>query len=252
MDIDVLSNLVIEKVLCASTIFNQEGAKAKRNNRSSWAAAIKYEGETVYSARGKDFISNLNSLVILPKGSAYEWQCLQSGHCTLIEFESKMTYDGIFRFPVQNGEKMLKMFKDVEYKKTAGRPMLEIEMIRDVYSIILALVNSAPKKYLPTDRQRKIAPALEYISQNCNRNITNDELAKVTGLSNVYFRKLFVDIMGVSPIAYVHEKRIGKAKELLRSDYGTISDIAQSLGYANLCDFSRDFKKHTGVSPSKY
>ncbi len=252
MDIDVLSNLVITKVLWASTLFNPEGAKAKRNNRSAWAVAIKYEGQTVYTANGRNFISDLNHLVILPKGCAYEWQCTQSGHCTMIEFESEMTYDGIFGFSVRNGKKLLKMFKDIEYKKTVNRPMAEIEKIRDVYSIILALVNSAPKKYLPTDRQRKIAPALEYISQNCNRNITNDELAKVTGLSNVYFRKLFTDIMGVSPISYVHEMRIGKAKELLKSDYGTISDIAQTLGYANLYDFSRDFKKHTGVSPSKY
>lgn len=49
--------------------------------------------------------------------------------------------------------------------------------------------------------------------------------------------------MGTSPIAYVHELRIKKAKEILKSDYGTISEIAKSPGYLNIYDFSRDFKK---------
>ena len=58
--------------------------------------------------------------------------------------------------------------------------------------------------------------------------------------------------MGVSPITYVHQLRIEKAKAMLKSDYGTVSNIAESLGYHSVYDFSRDFKKHTGVAPSRF
>jgi RNA polymerase sigma factor (sigma-70 family) len=102
------------------------------------------------------------------------------------------------------------------------------------------------------EKMQKIQPAMAYISQNFNKEITNDTLAALTGLSTVYFRKLFTQMIGVSPIAYVHQIRIQKAKEMLKSDYSTLSDIAQSLGYPNLYDFSRTFKKHVGVAPSKY
>ena len=59
-------------------------------------------------------------------------------------------------------------------------------------------------------------------------------------------------MMGISPIAYTKQLRIEKAKEMLKSDYGTLFDIALSLGYSSLYDFSRDFKKYAGVAPSKY
>ena len=72
------------------------------------------------------------------------------------------------------------------------------------------------------------------------------------GVSTVYFRKLFTQVYGVSPINYVKALRIKKAKEMLRSDYGSLSDVAQSLGYTSLYDFSRDFKKRVGTAPSRY
>lgn len=252
MNTEILSDLVITKVYSVSTMYTLENTKLKKNDRPRWAVVSKYEGETIYTSNGKRFLSDSNHMVILPKGCSYDWQCTKSGHFSIIEFESEPTCAEPFSFSVKNGEKLLKMFKELEYKRNLKKPMVELESIKDTYSIILSLAQTEPERYLPTEKQQKIAPAIEYISQNYNKSIKNDELAALTGLSTVYFRKLFTQIVGVSPIAYVHQLRIQKAKEMLKSDYGTLSDIAQSLGYPSLYDFSRDFKKHTDVSPSKY
>ena len=252
MNIEVLSNLVITKVYSVSTFYNPKNTKLKRTDRQRWAIVIKYEGETVYYSNGKQFLSDIGHIVILPKGCFYDWHCTRSGHYSIIEFDSGSTFCEPIPFSVKNGETILKMFKDLEYKRNLKKPTVEIESIYDTYSIILALTQAVSERYIPTEKQQKIAPAIEYISQHYNKNITNDALAAITGLSTVYFRKLFTSIMGVSPITYVHRFRIEKAKEMLKSDYGTLSDIAQSLGYPSLYDFSRDFKKHVGVAPSKY
>ena len=252
MNTSFLANLVITKVHSASTLYTPQNTKLKRNDRQRWAVVIKYEGETVYTSGEKCFLSNLAHVVILPKGCSYDWQCTRSGHFSIIEFESEPTFYEPISLSGKNGEKILKMFKDLEYKRNLKKPMVEVESIRDTYTILLALTQEMSERYLPTEKQQKIAPAIEYISQHYNENITNDALATITGLSTVYFRKLFTSIMGVSPITYVHRFRIEKAKEMLKSDYGTLSDMAQSLGYTSLYDFSRDFKKHTGVAPSKY
>lgn len=252
MSVDVLSNLVITKVYSVSTMYTEKTTKAKRADRPSWAIVIKFEGETVYNSNGKLYVSDINNMVILPKGCSYEWNCTKSGHYSIIEFECETLHNEIFYFSVKNSEEILKQFNELEYKRTLKKFMYEIESIRDVYSIILKLTQSTQKKYLPTSKQQKISPAVDYIAKNYNKHIKNDELATLTGLSTVYFRKLFTEVFGISPIAYVHELRIKKAKEMLKSDYGSITDVALSLGYLNIYDFSRDFKKHTGFSPSKY
>ena len=252
MSAELLSNLVITKVHSVSTLYNPENTKLKRNDRERWAAVIKYEGETVYSSNGKRFLSDIDHIVILPKGCSYDWQCTRSGHFSTIEFESELAFHEPIAFSVKSGETILKMFKALEYKRNLKSPMVELESIRDTYSILLALTQAAFEHYIPSEKQQKITHALEYISQHYHENITNDCLAEISGISTVYFRKLFSSVMGTSPIVYARRLRIEKAKEMLRSDYGTLSDVAQSLGYASLYDFSRDFKKHTGTSPSRY
>ena len=252
MNADLLSDLVITNVASVSTLYNSKNNGARRIDRPCWAMIIKYEGETVYTSCETKFISDFSHIVILPRGCSYEWRCTESGHFCALEFESEATYHRPIVFAVKNGEKILKMLKDLEHKCNIKNPLSRIESIRDVYSILLALIHASEGQYSPTEKQKKIAPALEYISKHYNEKITNEALAAVSGLSVVYFRKLFAAGMGVSPIAYARKLRIEKAKEMLKSDYGSISDVAESLGYLTIYDFSRDFKKHTGVSPSKF
>lgn len=252
MSLDILSNVIIKRVTVATNSYSDMYASAVRQNRPRWGIIIKYEGETVYTSGSKKIISNINNVIVLPKGCNYEWECVKAGGFATIEFECDTECREIFSFNVKNGEKILNMFKEMEYKRTLKKPMFETECIRDCYSIILKLAEENNKAYLSSDKQQKILPAVEYIARNYTKNIKNDELAELTGLSTVYFRKLFTNVYGVSPISYIRNLKIKKAKEMLRGDYGSITDIAYSLGYSNIYEFSRDFKKQTGVAPSKY
>lgn len=249
---ELLSNLIITNVRMVSTLYTPANKAVTRKNRERWAVVLKYEGETVYTANGKAFLSDLGHVVVLPKGCSYDWTCTMPGHFSIIEFESESTYPEPVSIPVKNGEKILRMFKELESKRNLRHSMSLPESIRDTYSILLQLTTAAPERYMPTQKQKKIAPAIDYISQHYNTDITNDLLSALTGLSTVYFRKLFTELMGLSPIAYVQRLRIEKAMEMLKSDYSSLSDIAQTLGYPNIYDFSRAFKKHTGIAPSKY
>ena len=78
------------------------------------------------------------------------------------------------------------------------------------------LTHTMQKKYAPTKKSEKIRPALDYIAKNNNTDIKNDDLARITGLSTVYFRKLFTEVMGISPIAYINDIKIKKPRKCLK------------------------------------
>lgn len=249
---DILSDLVIEKVHSVSTMYSPEHKKAKRSNRVRWAVVMKYEGETLYTANDRFLVSDANHVILLPKGCSYAWQCTRAGHFSILEFDSPLVCAEPLVFSVKNGDRLLKLFRELEYKRNLKRPLMELESKRDAYAILLLLAQAESEQYHPTEKLKKLAPAMEYISQHYNTPLTNDALAARTGLSTVYFRKLFTAMMGISPMAYVHGLRMEKAKEVLKSEYGTLSDIARSVGYTSLYAFSRDFKKYTGIPPSRY
>ena len=77
-------------------------------------------------------------------------------------------------------------------------------------------------------------------------------LAELCGMSEVSFRKIFTNAMGITPLKYINHLKIASAKELLLSKSCTISKVAELSGFH--CDsyFSREFKKHTSMSPIEY
>lgn len=252
MKTDVLSNLVVKDVLFAATLFSEAGSRAKRVNREHWAIHLKAEGRTEYVCEEKVFISNKNNVIILPKGCSYEWECKEAGHFFAIEFECDCEHNEILSFPIKDSDAFLKLFREYERKRISKSSTAQLDGFKCVYSLLVKLVNGDERKYTPKSKIHKIAPALDYIAQNLDKSISNDSLAEVCELSTVYFRKLFTECYGISPKTYVNGLRIKKAKEMLKSDYGSITNVAQSLGYSNVYDFSRAFKKITGVPPTKY
>ena len=251
MKINDLSNLIIKKLISVNTISGKASKTSYRKNREYWALLIKYEGETIYTSGGKTMISNINNVALLPKGSSYNWACTKEGKYIVAEFDADLTLDEVITFAVKSGELFLSRFEELERIWNLKHPFFKVESINIIYDILLKLFKTTAE-YKPSKKINKIQPALDYIAENYNKPITNDELANLLGISTVYFRKLFTQYTGTSPISYVQQIRIKKAKEMLKSDYSNISLISETVGYSNIYHFSKAFKQITGYSPTQY
>ena len=71
-------------------------------------------------------------------------------------------------------------------------------------------------------------------------------------MSESYFRRIFLKNYGISPIKYINNLKIERAKELLTSGLYTVSDVAELSGFHDESYFSREFKKHSGKTPKEY
>ncbi|MFV0607451.1 MAG: helix-turn-helix domain-containing protein [Niabella sp.] len=78
-----------------------------------------------------------------------------------------------------------------------------------------------------------------------------EKFAKQSNMSLSKFKRLFKQVLGVTPYQYYLSNRMEKAKEAIETSQCSISEIGFLLGYANLSQFSKAFKKQFGILPSE-
>lgn len=91
-----------------------------------------------------------------------------------------------------------------------------------------------------------------YIDENFNQKIAVEDLADIAGYSYHHYRHLFKKKFGVSPIRYLLNKRLEKARSLLRYTDMPISAIAIQCGFSNDAQFCTLFKREIGETPRSF
>src|SRR6266576_2939164 len=97
-----------------------------------------------------------------------------------------------------------------------------------------------------------ISSAQDWLHQNFHRNFPLEATARRVGMSLRNFVRRFKQATGDSPLTYLQKLRIAAAKRLLESDYRSMQEISDAVGYQDVVFFRQLFQRHTGVSPSAY
>lgn len=98
----------------------------------------------------------------------------------------------------------------------------------------------------------KLEKTLQYIEANYTKELTNDELARVSGYHPYHLNRLMLNYTGVSLHHYLVNYRLEKSKIFLANDSLTISEISDMCGFNSPYYYSNAFKKKFGTSPSTY
>jgi AraC-like DNA-binding protein len=98
----------------------------------------------------------------------------------------------------------------------------------------------------------KIYPVLSYMQKNVATISCRKELSDVINISETRFHYIFKDITGYSPISYLKIIRLKKSQMLLLTTDMSVDAISRQVGYADVFNFSKQFKKQLGTSPSEY
>jgi AraC family transcriptional regulator len=98
----------------------------------------------------------------------------------------------------------------------------------------------------------QIKGVVAYVTLNLASPIRNADLAAVTRLSKSHFTKVFKASFALTPRAYVMQRRVQRAKELMRSTNEALAQIADICGFADQAHFSKVFKREAGASPMQW
>jgi len=124
--------------------------------------------------------------------------------------------------------------------------LLLIEVLR----LHLANAPASERGWLAALRDPLLAPAMRAIHAAPEHKWTVPDLAMEAAVSRSLLDGRFRDVLGLSPIRYVHEWRMRVAQDLLATTEVTVAAIARRVGYDSEEAFSRAFKRAKGQSPS--
>lgn len=224
---------------------------ARAGARPFHTLSYRLVGGATFFADGKEILrAEEDEIVFVPENYDFSKQA-GKGRIIAIHFLSDSPLpDTIQRFSPKNAPQLRQEFQELLAVWHSRRTGFEYEAKILLYRILLEMERqwSAGSPGDP-----RLDSALAYIHAHLSDSaLSVDSLAKSCSMSDTYFRKLFVQALGMTPQQYISALRLDMATELLRSGYYSVGEIAERCGFNNANYFSLFIKKQTGISPLQY
>lgn len=101
------------------------------------------------------------------------------------------------------------------------------------------------------DGKQQVNQAIRWLTLQYSQPISIEQMAQTLGYHRTHLSKLFKQDTGMSPMEFLHNIRMERAK-LLLLEVLTIEQVASSVGFTDALYFSKQFKKFTSMSPTEY
>jgi AraC family transcriptional regulator len=102
---------------------------------------------------------------------------------------------------------------------------------------------------LPVWQQKRV---VEFIEEHLAEDISLIALAEIVDLSVYHFARAFKQSLGAPPHRYLMDRRMDRAKSLLRRPTLSVTQIGIQIGFRETSSFTKAFRKFTGLTPTEY
>ena len=255
MNNNILTQICISGIKGFWRIDLPAGTERTNTDRKTNALTIKCTGKTTYMCGSKKYLSDPNSVLFVPKGTTYSFHVDEPGLCLMAEFDitDGPAFDTIMSFPVTSCTTLQSCHERAANCWMFKKPAYYHRCLAELYNMLTFIEEQQVISYRSQRSLATIKPALIHLEENCSDpNLSTSDLAGISGISEIYFRKIFTSLYGTSPAKYIRTVRIEKAKSLLISENISVSEAAELSGFVSLYHFSRTFKSVVGVSPTEY
>ncbi|MBQ8510428.1 MAG: helix-turn-helix transcriptional regulator [Clostridia bacterium] len=214
-------------------------------------------GQASYTFGSRTFSVKADDIFYLAQGDSYSIH-LKPGRYTFIHINFVLTDScrSAFHSDICMGDcrsQYLALFQRLESIYKAKEPLHLTDCRITLYNIMMMLLRSPQRTYMPSSKFQPLHNAVKYMEQNyASPTLTIGEISQSTGLCEGYMRRLFKAYHRVSPSRYLQNLRLSHAKDLLLSTTLSISDVAEQCGFSSTYYFSEAFRRHFGISPTAW
>ncbi len=139
--------------------------------------------------------------------------------------------------------------------KKAGSQVILGRLAEIVFTLIIRAYieeGEVAQGFLRAFKDPRISASLNTMHAAPEKEWTLSQLAAAAGMSRSLYCSEFKRLLGETPLAYLTNWRILKAKEILLVSKENISEIAEKVGYQSEAAFNRLFKSKVGETPATF
>jgi AraC family transcriptional regulator len=140
-----------------------------------------------------------------------------------------------------------------EYEGADERDPYVAGLAGALFAVLLAAISDRVETATNVLTGLPLLALFEYIDTHLDQTMTNDDLARLAGLSSSVFSHAFRDATGMSPQRWQMDARVRLAQRLmLDSPTESLASIGLRAGFSDQSHFSRAFSDIMGISPSAW
>ena len=246
-------------VVCAGDFTYAPGYELSRSSFDSYLMEIILEGRVNIETEGERLTARAGQAVLIDCNKPHRYHSDTGWHALWVHFDgapAKGYFSLILRqngrvfatHRLQEAHEALQGIFDMFHQ---GQPLSETRMALYLTQALTALSESAEPAIM-SGGAGPINRAVELINRRVGEEPSVTELARMVGLSEYHFIRVFRQLMGVTPGQYIIISRMNHAKYLLKTTALSVGEIAAMAGYSSESMFTAAFRRTQGMTPTQY
>lgn len=239
--------LRIEKFRNVSYVKDKKGRVLSFRSRYASCFILPIKGTIRFTFPDQTVTTTPSQGIFIPEGASYTNECLESAESISVNFYLTDPPKGACALRGMNETAAMALYHEMHQKACENTESANYYLLSKLYELAYLLLPADPPK---SPKELIVEKALSYMQSEASRaDLQIDEVASFCNVSAVYLRKIAKEIFQKSPYRLLTEMRMKKAREMLL-EKRSVKEVAVSVGYSDVFQFSRAYKRHFGHAPT--
>ncbi len=238
--------LIITEFLSASKPINHKNLSFYMNERRSSALIFPICGKLEFSWKDKVLTVDSEHPIFIPKGLCYKNVCIEDAQSFMFNIQVQDGGEDIIRLLPHDARQLQRIYDEITTLNAPPTTRKQSIIFSKLYQLIGECF-----PFESADETTLLSPALEMIEKGYHKcDLRLEHLAVCCNISKPFLHILFKKHFGMTPFQYITHIRMKQAKILLAEGY-PVGVVSSMVGYSDVYQFSRAFKRFYKYSPSK-